>query len=209
MDLVNVDVGVGVDHADEELLDRLVVRVADGALDRILLVVDGLVLLRLGVVGVLDVLVLVVLHVPFLVVAWNELSADPCGIFATHLRVLDVAPQVRRWVRWRFGLVGLGFDSGGCDWSLLIRLVDALAHVVVELSGARLAGLHLVEVDTSELLALVLQVLDKLLEELHRHLLWLSLLVGELLEIVRQGVTDESHSPIIQLRVEDSVVLWS
>ena len=171
--------------------------------------VDGLDVLRLRVVGVLDVLVLVELHVPFLVVAWNVLATDSCGILATHLRILVVAPQKRRWVRWRFGLVGLGFDPGGGDWSLLIRLVDALAHVVVELSGARLVGLHLVKVDTPELLALRLQELDKLLEKLNRHLLWLCLLIGELLEISRQPVTDESHGPFIQLGVEDLVELLS
>ena len=147
----------------------------------------------------LDVLVLVVLHVPFLVVAWNVLAADSCDILAAHLRILVVAPHVRRWVRRRFGLVGLSFASGGCDWSLLVRLVDALAHVVVELTGARLVGLHLVEVDTSELLALGLQVLNKLLKKLHRHLLRLDLLLCELLEIGRKGVTNQGHSPFIQL----------
>ena len=163
----------------------------------------------MGVVRVLDVLVLVVLHVPFLVVARNVLAADSCGILTAHLCFLVVALHVRREVRRRFGLVGLGFDPGWGDWSLLIRLVDALAHVVVELTGAHLAGLHLVKVDTSELLALGLEELDKLLEELHRHLLRLSLFSGELLEIVRQGVTNKGHSPFIQLGVEDLVVLWS
>ena len=165
-DLADGNVGVGVDNASEELFDGVVGRIACFALHRGVLVVAVMVhVLRDRVRGG-RVLVLVVLHIPLLVVTRDWLGPDSYRWFIRDLIVLGDL-LLRRSNLWSLGLGGCGLELGGGDRSLLVMLADALTHVVVELAGARLVALELIKVDTPELAAPRLQVLDEVLEEVH------------------------------------------
>ena len=154
--------GLGVHELTEGALDLLVL-VSDLA-GRVRDAGDFIVQLRLVLFGGLDTLrrglLLPVRDVPLFHVAWNVLGFHLDGVLILDRLVYDL-------IDLGLGRGGLGLRQDGRGHRLLVVLSEMLAHVIVDLAGARLRGAECMEINAFEGLVLLRQVLHEVVRVLH------------------------------------------